>query len=212
MTIRIGVYDFFAHLIGGSFLLAALLYILQKLLPLPVNIANLSSSQVLILGTIAYVLGYAATPMGSIWYRFWVPKDVYQKTVSKLNQELAGMRVNLEIMDWYTLVAFIKRHSVDMAQDVEQYNAISIMLRSTSLGFLLFSVIFGAEFLFSGRSLVFIFLSSICLFLSIVLIQEAVKYHTYFFRSIYQSVVALIVKPDQLSISFQEEGIIKHDP
>lgn len=212
MTIRIGVYDFFAHLIGGSFLLAVLLYIFQKILPLPVNIANLSSSQVLILGAMAYVLGYASTPMGSIWYRFWVPKDMYQKTVSKLNQELAGVGVNLEIMDWYTLVAFIKRHSIDMAQDVEQYNAISIMLRSTSLGFLIFSVVFGVEFLFSGHSLGFILLSFICLFLAIVLIQEAVKYHTYFFRSIYQSVVALIVKPEQLSVRFQEGAITKHDP
>ncbi|MEM9908771.1 MAG: hypothetical protein AAF921_27555 [Cyanobacteria bacterium P01_D01_bin.44] len=212
MTIRIGVYDFFAHLIGGSFLLAFLLYVLQKLLPLPVNIANLSSSQVLILGTIAYVLGYVETPLGSIWYRFWVPKDVYQKTVSKLNQEMAGMGVNLEIMDWYTLVAFIKRHSIDMAQDVEQYNAISIMLRSTSLGFLLFSGVFGIEFLFSSRLLGFIILSFICLFLSIVLIKEVVKYHTYFFRSIYQSLVALILKPEQISEKIQGKSIVSHEP
>ena len=209
MTIRIGVYDFFAHLIGGSFLLAVIVYVLQKLLPLPVDIANLSSTQVLILGTVAYVLGYAATPMGSIWYRFWVPKDVYQKTVSKLNQDLVRMGVSLDIMDWYTLVAFIKRHNVDMAQDVEQYNAISIMLRSTSLGFLLFSGIFGVEFLFSNRLLGFVLLSLICLGLSIVLIQEAVKYHTYFFRSIYQSVVALIMQPEQLSIKFQIKDTLK---
>jgi hypothetical protein len=205
MTIRIGVYDFFAHLIGGSFLLAALLYILQKLLLLPIDIANLSSIHILILGTIAYVLGYVVTPIGSIWYRFWVPKDIHQKTLSKLNKELVGIGVNLEIMDWYTLVAFIKRHSIDMAQDVEQYNAISIMLRSVSLGFLLFSVIFDIEFLFSNRSLEFILLSFICLFLSIVMIQEAVKYHTYFFRSIYQSIVALLVKPEQLSVCFRSK-------
>ena len=166
----------------------------------------------MILGTIAYVLGYAATPMGSIWYRFWVPKDLYQRTVSRLNQEIAGMGVNLEVMDWYTSVAFIKRHSVDMAQDVEQYNAISIMLRSTSLGFLLFSGVFGIEFLLFNRSPGLIFLGFICLFLSIVLIQEAVKYHTYFFRSIYQSVVALILKPEQISAKFQAKGAVDHNP
>ena len=205
MTIRIGVYDFFSHLIGGGFLLAVFLYVLQKFLDIPIDIMNLSSTQLLILGTVSYVLGYAATPMGSLWYSLWVPKDIYQRAVNLLKQEIPGMEVNIQDMDWYTLVAFIKRNNVDMAQDVEQYNAISIMLRSTSLGFLLFAIIFICEFIIVNRSAGFMLLILICLFLSILLIKESVKYHTYFFRSIHQSVVALIAKPEQLSVKLQTQ-------
>ena len=101
MRIKIGIYDFFTHLIGGSFLLATLSYILPGLPIFSVNISNLSPSQVLILAIITYVMGYVMTPMQSIWYSFWVPKDMCQKAVSKLNQELSGMGVNLQIMDSY---------------------------------------------------------------------------------------------------------------
>ena len=100
-----------------------------------------------------------------------------------------------------------------MAQDVEQYDAISVMLRNISFGFLLFSILLGVQGLFSSYAApLFILLGFLCLFLSIMLIKEAVKYQTYFFRSIYQSVVALLVKPEQLSIRFQEKGILNHNP
>lgn len=212
MRIKIGIYDFFAHLISGGLLLATLLYVLQRLFRLPVSIPNIPYSQIWILGVIVYMMGFAMIPMGSLWYSCWVPEDMCQKAVSKLNQKLVGMGANLEIMDSYTLLAFVKRHSIDMARGVEQYYTISVILRSISLGFLLLSISFGVEFSFFGFSPGLIIFSFLCLFISIMLIQEAVKYHTCFFRRIYQSVVALIIKPEQLSIRFQERSILEHEP
>ena len=204
MSIKVGVYDFFTHLIGGSFLLAIILYILQRLLPLPIDIANLSSTQFLILGTIGYVLGYVATPISShYWYRFFVPKELYQNTIQALNKQIPQMEVNLDEMDWYTLIAFIKKQNIDMAGDIEQYNAISIMLRSTSFGLLLFSITFIVDFFLKNYVIGFLFLSIVCFILSVILIRESVTYHTYFFRSIYQSVVALIIQPEQLSVKIR---------
>lgn len=209
MSIRIGLYDFFAQLIGGSFFLAAIFYILQKMLPIPISITNLSTTHLLILGVIAYVFGYATSRMAYFWYRVWQPKDLYKKTIEKLAQQLSDrMEVDIQAMDWYTLVAFIKRHNLDMAQDVVQYHAVSLMLRSTSFGLLIFTFIFCFEFLIGNRLLGYALLSVLCLFLSIILIQEAVRYHTYFFRSIYQSVIALLVEPEQLSVKFRQGNII----
>lgn len=212
MRIKIGICDFFAHLIGGSLLLATLLYVFQKLLRLPITVPYIPYSQIWILGVVVYIMGFVMTRMGSIWYSCWTPENICQNAVSKLNQELADMGVNLEVMDWYTLLAFIKRHSVDMARDVEQNITISTMLRSMSLGFLLLSLFFGVESLFSSYSLGFIFPCISCFFISVILIQEAVKYHIYFFRRLYQSVVSLIIKPEQLPIRFQERVILVHEP
>ena len=207
MTIRIGIYDFFAQLIGGSFFLTAIFYLLQKMLPLPINILTITTTQLVILGVIAYVIGYATSRLANFWYRLWAPKHLYRITIEKLTQELIE-RMNFEVqkMDWYTLLAFIKRHNLDMAQDVVQFHAVSLMLRSTSFSLFIFAIIFCFEFLLVDRLIGYIFLSVLCLFLSIILIQEAVRYNTYFYRGIYQSVVALIVKPEQLSINFKSES------
>lgn len=205
MTIRIGVYDFFSYLIGGGFLLGAILYVVQKFLPVSSSLLNLSTPQFLILGTIAYVMGFVSKPISSRWYGLWVPKDLYQKTVNGLKAENPRLRVDIKDMDWYTLVAFIKRNNLDMALEVEQYNAKSIMLRSVSLGFLIFSSILGLEFVLPGRWLGHLILSLICFLLSIILIKQSIIYHTYFFRSIYQSVVATIIEPDQLSVTIDRK-------
>lgn len=206
MSIRIGIYDIFTHLIGGSFLLAFLLYVIQKQTPLPVDIFELSVAQLIILGIASYVLGFVATPLSSkLWFRFFSRGDLHQQAVEGLRNEIPGMEINLKEMDWYTLIAFIKKHNQDMAQDVEQFNAISIMLRSVSFSLLLFGIVFGYEYLAEKYPIDGLILALICFVLSIVLVQSSVTYRKYFYRSIYQSVVALIAHPKQLSVKLKKD-------
>lgn len=210
MSVKLGLYDFFAQLIGGSFFLAAILYVLQKVMPIPVTILGASTSQLVILGTIAYVIGYATSRIAYYWYRLWSPKDLYRQTIEGLSQELREkMEVEIRELDWYTLVAFIKKQNLDMAQDVVQYHAISMMLRSTSFGLLVFAAIFFVELILGKHLAGYLLLSATCLLVSILLVQEAVRYHKFFFRSIYQSVVALLLEADQLSTKFQNRAIPK---
>jgi hypothetical protein len=202
MSITIGIYDFFSRIIPGGVFVAALLYILQKDSSLAINLANVSTLQFVILGTLSYIFGFILTPVSEPWYRFFRPKNLYKKTIDDLGKELPTVEMNLQDMDWYTLLAFIKRHSMQMAQDVEQLNAVSIMLRNTGFSFVCFALIFAAEILFGNHVLRNIFLSIFCLLASVVLAHEAVKFRTWFYRAVYQSVVALIAEPKQLSVKF----------
>ena len=201
MSIRIGTYDFFAHLVGGGFFLASILYLLQRIIPLPISVTSLSTVELLGLGAVAYVLGHVAHRLSSmLWYRFFAPKDLYQRTIQKLSQDIPSVKFNFEDTDWYTLVAYIKKHSADMAQDVEHFHAVSIMLRSTSFSLLLFGLVFGVEFFTNNYSYSQLILCVISLFLSVILVRISVTYNVYFYRSIHQSVIALVIKPEELPI------------
>ncbi len=213
MSIRVGTYDFFAYLIGGVFFLANILYIAQKFLPIPIDIAKLSSTEFLVFGVMAYVLGHVVHQISNrLWYRFFMPKDLHKKTMKELSNELPSIKINFDDADWYTLLAYIKRNSVEMAQDVEHFHAISIMLRSTSFSLLLFSLTFGVEFFTNNYSYAMLVFSILTMILSIILVQTSVKNHKYFFRSIYQCVVALMAKPEQLPIKFHANAGDKKSP
>ena len=209
MSIKVGVYDFFAHLIGGSFLFAALLYIFHGLFPFPVP-AELSSFQIIALGAFSYIMGYAATPISSrLWYRFFAPKDLHQQTIKKLNKEIPNMKVDFDVMDWYTLLAFIKKTNKDMGDEIEQYNAISIMLRTVSFSLVIFSAVFGVQFFSENLLWTYLVFSILCLIFAIIFVRASVTYHTYFFRSIYQTIVAILATPGQLSVKLMDDGFGK---
>lgn len=205
MGITIGIYDFFSRIIPGGILVAALLYLLQKDLLLSASLSNLSTLQLIALGTLSYIMGYVLTPISDPWNRLFRPKNLYKKTISELSKELPAVEMSLDDMNWYTLLAFIKRHNMPMSQDVEQLNAVSIMLRNTSFALLLFCLIFTFEFVFGNHLLRDGLLSIFCLFSSIVLVRESVKFRTWFYKAVYQSVVALIAEPKQLSVKFQSK-------
>ena len=58
MSIRVGIYDFFARVIPGGLRLAAFLYILIRYFSFSINFIKLSTTQLIILGAIAYVIGF----------------------------------------------------------------------------------------------------------------------------------------------------------
>jgi len=210
MAIKLGTYDFFAHLISGSFFLAYILYMSQNFLPITIDIANLSIPMLLILGIIAYVLGHVAHQLSSqLWYRFFAPKDLYKKTIGQLSKEVPYVKFDIDNTDWYTLVSYVKKQSIDMAQDIEHYHVISVMHRSISFVLLLFSLTFGVEFFQNNYSYSQLVLTIFSLTFSILLARISVTYHRYFFRSIHQSIIALIMKPEQLPIKLREKAVTK---
>lgn len=79
MSITIGIYDFFSRIIPGGVFVSALLYILQKDPSLAINLANVSTLQFVILGTLSYIFGFVLTPVSEPWYRFFRPKSLYKK-------------------------------------------------------------------------------------------------------------------------------------
>ena len=203
MSIRIGIYDFFARVIPGGLCLAAFLYILIRYFSFSINFTKLATTQLIILGAIAYIIGFVLTPISGFLYRCFQPKNLYKKTIEQLSQELPAVEICYKNMDWGVLLSFIKRHNMDMGLDVEHLNAVSIMLRNASLCTLLFSIIFCFEFIFINRLPSLILFCNVCFICAILLLRESIKFRTWFYRAIHQSVIALIANPEDLAVKFK---------
>jgi uncharacterized membrane protein len=89
---------------------------------------------------------------------------------------------------------------MDIADTIDKLNAQSKMLKNSSFGVLVFSIIFLVEFLISGYSLNNLLSSVACLVAAIILAKQAVKFRTWFYQSIYQSYVGIIAEPEFLPI------------
>ena len=116
------------------------------------------------------------------------------------------IKVSLQEMDWYIVFSYIKKQSTDIADAIDKLNAQSKMLKNSSFGALIFSVIFLAEFLISGYSLNNLLSSIACLIVAITLAKEFVKFLTWFYQSIYQSYVGIIAEPDFLPVKLTSKS------
>jgi hypothetical protein len=55
------------------------------------------------------------------------------------------------------------------------------------------------------RKFKYVIFSLLCLAAAIISILESVKYRTWFYKALYESVIALIITPEQLPIKFKSE-------
>jgi len=89
-----------------------------------------------------------------------------------------------------------------MAQDIDKFNVTNIMLRNSSFGFLIFAIIFMVEFFLDGYSSNYAIFSISCLIISIILVRQSVKFATWFYQSIFQTLIAMLAKPEQMPVKF----------
>ncbi|MEL6779487.1 MAG: hypothetical protein AAFO06_19765 [Cyanobacteria bacterium J06597_16] len=206
MGISLSLYDFFAHLVPGGVFLAAFLYAFAEAWLRSPEFSQLSTLPLMGIALISYVLGYVVDPIGNRWYRFFrrnIPLyGISAQAAKDLCQLYPGIRIDVQAMGWYVLLAYIKRRNLPMAQEIEQLNVTHIMLRGLSLGLLLFSVVFCGKAMVGTRTLPYILLSLLSMGMSYVLIQEAIKFRIWFYKSIYQSTLALTLKPGQLPVTY----------
>lgn len=203
MSIKLSIYDFFSYLIPGGIITAAFFFVLNKHLGLAIDFGSLSTVEFLILATLAYLVGFATDFIsGKTWYKLFRRKDLFEVTMSNFNKRHPSFEVLFEEMDWYIPFSFIKKQSLDMAQDIDKFNVTNKMLRNSSFGFFLFAIIFIVEFFLDGHSSVYAIFSVSCLVISIILARQSVKFATWFYQSIFQTLIAILAKPEQMPVKF----------
>lgn len=206
MGISLDLYDFFAHLIPGGFFLMAFLYRFQEPWLRSPDFAKLGTAQLIGFALLSYVLGYVIDPLGNRWCRLFgnTSSGTPPKNAAKaLCQKYPQIAIDFQAMSWYVLLAYIKRHNLPMALEIERFNVTHIMLRGISLGMLIFSFVFCSKVITGSRPLPHILLSLISMAMSYLLVQEAIKFRQWFYKSIYQSALALKLSPEQLPVTYR---------
>lgn len=207
MGISLDLYDFFAHLVPGGFFLMAFLYGFQENWLRSTAFSELTTAQLIGLAIFSYVLGYVIDPLGHRWYRLFrgnIPKFALSKSaVEQLSKNHPSVVVDTHAMSWYVVLAYIKRENLAMAREIERFNVTHIMLRSISLGLLVFAVVFGSKVITAAHAPTQVLLSLLSMAASYLIMQEAIKFRKWFYQSIYQSALALTLTSDQLPVTYR---------
>ena len=78
------------------------------------------------------------------------------------------------------------------------------MLRGISLGLLAFAFVFCLKIFSAPQAWSYAVCSLLSMAATYLAMQEAIKFRTWFYQAIYQSVVALELKPDQIPVKFRK--------
>jgi hypothetical protein len=203
MSVKLGIYDFFAYTIPGGIITTAIIFVVVNHFGFVIDVSKVSIFEFVVLVTLAYLMGYVNDFIArKTWYKIFHRKNLYETTIADLNKRNRAFDVVLNEIDWYIPFAFIKKKNLDMAQDIDKLNVQNIMLRNSSFGILVFAIIFGIEFFLNGYLLNYAIASVFCLVVSIILARESIKFASWFYQSIYQHLVALLVTSEQLPIKF----------
>ncbi len=207
MGISLDLYDFFAHLIPGGFVLMAFLYEFQEAWLRSPAFAKLSTAQLFGIALLAYVLGYVINPLSKYWYNLFARKTnsfgQAENAAKSLCKDYPQINIDAQALSWYVSLAYIKRHNLPMALEIERLNVTHIMLRGISLGLLIFSFAFCSKMITGIKVLPYVLLSLLSMGMSYVLIQEAIKFRQWFYKAIYQSALALKLEPNQLPMTYR---------
>lgn len=208
MAISLSLYDFFAHMVPGGVCLMAFLYGFHEAWLRSPAFTSLTTAQLLGLALIAYILGYLIDPLGNRWYRFFRKKTpkfgLSESAATELTQDHPQIAINSRAMSWFVLLAYIKRRNLPMAQEIERLNVTHIMLRGVSFGLLLFSLVFCLKIFTAAHAWPQVSFSLLSMAAAYIIMQEAIKFRIWFYQSIYQSAIALHLKPDELPVSYRK--------
>ena len=140
MSIRVGLYDFFAYTLPGIFYFAIIGFWLNTVGLLVIDISALKDFSLLILFAIigtGYLTGLLIDPLAYRWIRLFQSRnrDAAKAAFDEFTLRHTWVNLGYEAKDWGILLRAVKSVSMEAAADVEQHNVAAIMLRNISLAF-----------------------------------------------------------------------------
>jgi hypothetical protein len=144
MNIRLGVYDVFSRTVSGGFYTAVFVQFLIVAFDFTFDWKALNELKIipgLILILIAYILGTAIDPIASKWHRLFKKRGMSDRVLNDFKEKHAEWSFDFQDKDWSVLRAYIGIHDLELAGDIDRNNALAIMLRNISFGFMISTLI-----------------------------------------------------------------------
>jgi len=193
MSVRIGLYEFFAYTIPGVFylLIAGFAASIFGLLPITWSTVNdLSLTSLIILTGAGYVCGYLMDFFAYRLARPFRPKATVEATLQSFEKQHPWIRKNFTYSDWGILTHMLKQLPNDSVANLEQLNATSMMMRNIGFGFLLLALVFILYFILVSNALGNVVMALISLAFLAVALQVSKKFREWYYFGIYEAVAA----------------------
>ena len=195
MSIRVGLYDFFAYTLPGIFYLALLVFWLNTfgLLAVDISIPNGFSLVVLfVIVAAGYITGLLVDPFAYRWMRLFHirNRDAAKAAFDEFTQQYSWVDLKYAAKDWGILLRAVKSESLEAAADVEQHNVAFIMLRNVSFVFIL-SMISSVIYYFAVSSNLWaLILGPVFLVLAFVAMRRSRMRRHWFYMAVYEAFTA----------------------
>lgn len=202
MSIRIGIYDFFAHMLPGVFYLLVAGYglVVFGFIPFDVTLLNdLSLFAFIILVGAGYIVGLLLDSLAFRWGRFFIGKNRHARVIAleEFYSRYPWVELNISPQDAPILLGVIKANSLEAGMEVERHNVAGIMLRNLSLGLILLAAIYVIFFLVVSTNLWNLVLAALSAGLSYIAIQRSGKRRHWFYLSLFETFAAQNLSPQK---------------
>lgn len=204
MSIRIGLYDFFAYALPGIFYLIIVGFWLASFGLVMIDLKtleSLSASSLLVIVGAGYIVGQLIDPIAYRWMRIFQSRnrDAVKIAFNEFHSQHPWLVLNFKPADWGILLRAIKSKSLDAAMDVEQHNVAAIMLRNISLGLVLVSGSYLVYFLVVNTNIWNLLLSVAFFALSIAAMRRSRLRRHWFYTAVFEAFSAYYLLQDKLS-------------
>lgn len=193
MNLRLGIYEIFTRIVPGGLYIVAVAQFLSILGIVTRGwevIDDLSLAASIGLVVVAYILGGAFDVFSLAFFHLFKKRGFSNQILTEFKTNHADRwRIDFNDNDLPILFALIRTKNLELAGEMDRHNAVSIMLRNVSLGLLLMAINGLIQF-FIDWSTISVFGSISMLMLSLLMIRESIKFRGYFYKGVYETILA----------------------
>ena len=201
MSIQFGVYDFFAYAVPGGLYLLLFAYILASFTEVRFDflaLRDLSLVQTLAVVAFAYVVGLVVERVAVLWYRIFEPEHLAESVLDGFKKRHPGIEFKFQGSHWPILIAYLRKEGLDTTTEIHRFNAIHIMLKNASFGFMLLSVVEMILFIRNTVEWAHLIASVGAIVSSVLAARQAVRFKRWFFSANFEAVIARGLRQDDL--------------
>ncbi len=193
MNIRLGVYDFFSRIVPGGFYLFVFGELAKSLNLIKFDwkiLQNIGVAPLLGLLIIAYVVGSAMDHIAYLVHLIFRKRGSSNRALEGFKQRYGDRwTIDFEDKDWHILRAHIYLHNPSVAEEIDRFNAVSIMLRNLSLGLLLLAISQVVQFI-NTHDWRLLILVVIFLYFFYEIAHQARNQRMWFYTNIFETMLA----------------------
>jgi len=194
VSIKLGLYDFFAYTLPGGLYLSVLAYgaAIFGLIAFDLKaLGTLSFVQIVILVAVAYFISFMFDPFAKYWHRLFKGGKGY---TGRVYEDYIAHHTNFEFKfrpgDWPVILAYIRRENMEIATDIERLNVSRIMMRNVSLGLALLAILQAIQCLRTAFAPLDVALFMVFAAGSVLCGRQGVAFQTWFYQSLFQAIIA----------------------
>ena len=198
MSIRIGIYDFFAYLIPGVFYLLVAAFGLTMFGIVNIDLAQLMDISLfgfLVLLAAGFIVGLLFDLLAYKWFLLFRKRNsmARQEAFDAILKKYPWLELGFQPEEYSLMLKAIKIQIPEATMDIEHHNAIHIMFRNISLGLFIASLIFLLVFIIVFTHIGNLALAIFAFLLSYLAIDRSAQRRRWFYMDTYEAFVTNIL-------------------